>query len=229
MYFWNIERDAFVIRCGWLNDEMKNGENYTAEDIDPTEERSIPTEAELYPKRTDRVSLAKECRTCYLRNNIEWEKVKQDLQLFNRIVNATPYDGNCLFAAVLQQISHPKGYTAEMMRRQVAYFACKAPEKFFKHVKNALETNYRSYCYNLYEGRIYGDIISLTVLAVMWNLAITVLSPNVPALHVYHDKPHNPDIVIVYNGRDGQEGHYTSTGMFNFLLIAITGVIWCNA
>lgn len=220
VFFWDIPFTPLIARATWIDESLK-GPFTPADDIDPDNRPEIPSETDLYPKRSQRVSLTAECRMCYLDNNIQYEKIKADLKLFNRIPNKTPMDGDCLFAAVLQQISHPREYTAHMLRKQTAYFATKKPEDFYEHIQSMFskENNFYNYVMNLYEGRTYGDVATLAIIGVMWNLAISIVTPHLPVIHLFHDKPDSPEVIVIHNGRTGNQGHYTSTGMFtNFFV-----------
>lgn len=210
--FWEIQKTFFLVQKCWKDEALLVNKKKSTE-IDPTEDFDVPQEKDLYPSRSQLVSLTKETRACYLKNNVEWEKIKSDLKLFNRVINKTIMDGDCLFSSILSQVSHPVKYTPQMLRKQCAYFAVKNHELFFPHLSESFQDEgYISYFENLFEGRSYGDIIAITVIAVMWNISISIVTPHTSIIHVYHDKPQKPDVVLVHNGRVGSEGHYTSTG-----------------
>ena len=67
-----------------------------------------------------------------------------------------------------------------------------------------------SFIRNLYHGYSYGDIISLMVIAIMWNLTITVLTPTLEEIKILHNSD-KPNVVVVHNGEDNLEGHYCAT------------------
>ena len=205
-------KEMLRIRLEWMQPEY-TGPLTPCHDIDPSKDVHIPTENELYPKRTIRVGLPKDCKACYLSTTVEWEKVKSDLKKFDRTVNATPMDGNCCYNACVQQVSHPDKYDGDDLRKHSSYFFAKYPEVIEPHVKEGLAPHcVRSWIVNMFEGRMFGDVISLTCIAVMWNVAITVVTPQSPPLHIFHNKTKSPDIVLVHNGKKGSEGHFTSTG-----------------
>ena len=73
---------------------------------------------------------------------------------------------------------------------------------------------------NVWSGLSYGDELCLGVLGYMWNLKITIVSPDMPDVKIFHNDEEDPHIVMVHNGKDGLEGHYSATSeyiSFSFL------------
>lgn len=207
-------------------DEQFRGPLAACRDINPDDPSPTPKDTELYPKRAERASLKKECKECYLSSGVEWEKVKADLKLYNRCVNKTPMDGNCLYTSVLQQVSYPRDYTSDMLRKQTAYYCTKYPEVIYPYIQTGLRDQcLKSYLINQWEGRMFGDITCLAIIGIMWNIAITVITPHMDPIDIFHDKKESPDVVIIHNGRMGSEGHFTSTGE---LSLFINGVMRCD-
>ena len=48
------------------------------------------------------------------------------------------------------------------------------------------------------------------VIAIMWNVKITKIEPNLEEIKILHNSK-NPHVVIVHNGEDNLEGHYCAT------------------
>ena len=162
---------------------------------------------DLYPIANEWKALSEETKKCYLQNNIEMEKIKKELKTYNRKINATPLDGNFLYSSILSQISHDPKYTAAHLRKQVALFLAKYPEVFFDNFKPWLEDqSVESYIRNMYDGHSYGDESAAAVIGVMWNIHITIISPNLPPVHVFHNRPEKLDVIIVHNGQDSPDG-----------------------
>ena len=53
-------------------------------------------------------------------------------------------------------------------------------------------------------------IISLRVIAIMWNLTTTILTPTLEEIKVLHNSD-KPNVVVVHTGEDNLEGHYCGT------------------
>ena len=222
MHFWRMSKEMMRIRVYWMQPEYQ-GAITACRDIDPKNPAPIPKVNELYPTRTLRASLPKECKQCFLASSVEWEKVKAELKKYDRVINETPMNGNCCYKACLQQTSHPDNYDEDDLRRHCSYFLAKYPEVIEPHIREGLEgQTVKSWIINQFEGRMYGDIIALTCISLMWNVAITVITPHMPPMHLFHSKKAKPDIVLVHNGRTGAQGHFTSTGMFQFYVITIS-------
>ena len=66
---------------------------------------------------------------------------------------------------------------------------------------------------NFYRGYSQGDELIAGVWGHVWNIKITIVSPETPDLKIFHDDNDFPDVVIVHNGRAAPEGHYFSTRM----------------
>ena len=106
-----------------------------------------------------------------------------------------------MFNAVLDQITHPPGYTAVMLRRQTAWYMAKNPYFFFPLVEPELDgESYRSYVENIFEGNVWADDMIATAISKMFNVSITIISPRLPeALHLFHGD-REPDILLIGNG-----------------------------
>ena len=65
--------------------------------------------------------------------------------------------------------------------RQVRFHMLRHPLKFYKYIEQELlETgeSYESYCYNVYMGNVWGDDLVAVAFGDMWNLAISIVTPN---------------------------------------------------
>lgn len=127
----------------------------------------------------------------------------------------TTANGDCLFTAVLQQVSCKPEFKAKELRRQVAFHLCRNAHIFAPMAKLRDGEKFESYIWNIFKGLAWGDNTCLAAIAKMWNVAITVITPLIDKpINIYHSKP-DPDIVLVFNG--GQDGtpsagnHFSAT------------------
>ena len=125
---------------------------------------------------------------------------------YNRKVKSVEYDGNCVFNAILQQISrYAHKYSAEQLRKQAAYFLAKHWDLFSVTASARTDECMESYIRNLYSGHSYADLLTLGVIGAMWKLKITLVTPDLEEIRVFH-KSDKPDIVLVYNNKQGLKG-----------------------
>ena len=104
------------------------------------------------------------------------------------------------------QVAHdPHKFTPEMLMCQAAMFMLKNPYKYYKPLEiELLQTgeSYKSYVYNIYNRNIWGNDLIATVIGNMWNITISIVTPeNKKPVALFHNKD-IPDIVIVANGSD---------------------------
>ena len=125
-------------------------------------------------------------------------------------------DGNCLFTAVLDQITHPADYTANMLHRQTAFYMAHYASVFFPLIQYDLQDNesYEGHLINIFDGNVWADDIVITAVSQMFNISITLLSPQFDeAIHVFHNVK-EPDIVLIRNGgpfaSDRYNTHFSS-------------------
>ena len=77
----------------------------------------------------------------------------------------------------------------------------KEPIFFFPLVEPELDgESYRSYVENIFEGNVWADDMIATAISKMFNISITIISPQLPqALHLFHDDQ-EPDVLLIGNG-----------------------------
>ena len=51
------------------------------------------------------------------------------------------------------------------------------------------------------------------IIGLKWNLRITVIPPYLSPQNLFQDSE-EADVLIIHNGNEGLEGHYTSTGEY---------------
>ena len=122
-------------------------------------------------------------------------------------------DGNCLFNAILQQASHdPVLYTPDHLHHQTAYHMLKNANLFYEYVAQELidgDESYESYVTNIFNGKIWGDDLMASAVSHMWNIPISVVSPELNTIHLFHDT--TPKIVIMANGDNAYSGRKQMT------------------
>ena len=97
-------------------------------------------------------------------------------------------DGNCLYKSMLSQIACDKMYDEDHLRKHIAHYLSEYIEVFFPHFSMWLQDeSFESYIRNCFDGRSYADDSIVSVIAVMWNLQITIISPHLPSQHIFHD------------------------------------------
>ena len=110
-----------------------------------------------------------------------------------------PPDGNCLFNAILQQIHHDKEkYTPDHLRRQTALHMLKNTDMFYEYVAHELmdfDESYESYVMNIFNGKIWGDDLMVLAIVHMFNIPISIVSPEIRTVDLFHNVM--PQIVIM--------------------------------
>ena len=110
-----------------------------------------------------------------------------------------------MFDAILDQVECPKNYTASMLRNQALYYLMRHINYFDHHVQPLLklyDMEFHSYILNVLMGNIWGDVLLLSVVSRMWNVEITIVSPEyTDKWNVFH-KSEDPSIVLIFNGAD---------------------------
>ena len=112
-------------------------------------------------------------------------------------------DGLCLSASILNQIYHHSDYMPEMAMHQAGFHMLWNPSKFYKSIEQELSESgesYKSYCYNVYHSKVWGDDLVVAAFRDMWNVAISIVSPCYKyPVNLWHNKD-DPEIVLIANG-----------------------------
>ena len=132
----------------------------------------------------------------------------------------TSIDGFCLVGSILNQVVvHLTKYPVEMAMQQARFHMLRNLHKFYKSVEYELrETgeSYKSYCWNVFHSKVWGDDLVAGAFSDMWNVAISVVSPVFCyPIDLWHGKE-QPDIILIANGRsymaEGQKTtHFSSS------------------
>jgi hypothetical protein len=119
-----------------------------------------------------------------------------------------------MYAAVLEQIDFSmRTFTPLMFRRQIGLYLLRNAdfmEPFFDVIKID-EVSYEGWVRGIVDRRLWGDETVLIAISNMWNVSITVVTPQ-GIYPIYHDK-RQPDIVIMTNGPMNKMSHFSSTGI----------------
>ena len=165
----------------WLEDCMRGPFIQSTDN----EGRDKDWQKKLYTKAEKKI-ISPEAQACYMWSNEDYDKVCNKLAKFRRIPDPVTIDGHCMFSAPMKQCLLNPNFKVPEMRRQIGYFLSKIPEQFYQYSLPYLEgQSYESYILNIWSGFSYGDELCLGVLAHMWNLKITVVSPDLPDLKIF--------------------------------------------
>ena len=120
-----------------------------------------------------------------------------------------------IYEAFLYQVSHKKEkYKPYEMRKHFAYYLSKHPDVFKDIVMEHVQAgeSYESFVLNMFQGLSYPILDVICAVAVkMWNVAVTVVSPEgVEKKFHKSDDLHNT-IVIIWNGSKGLDCQFTAT------------------
>ena len=90
----------------------------------------------------------------------------------------TLLNGNCLYHNVLEQISrHCQRYTSSLLKKQAVFYLASYPEVFVSQIRALVDEPLESYFLNQFHRYACGDYLILRVIAIMWNLKITIITP----------------------------------------------------
>ena len=170
----------------------------------------------LYTKE-EQSRICEEARELYLESDIQYEEILTQLAEFGRKPHKVILDGDCLFRAVMCQLKTSPQWTPMMFRKMTAYFMVKHWDIIAPLVVPFLDEkdNFESYVRNIFLGKTYGDAGVLATIGFMYNIKITVISPGKPPLKIYHTDEENNEIILIHNGREDLEGHYSGTSKTN--------------
>ena len=180
LYFQDVNTnclDAYVV---WL-DSKHRGAWVKSKDIpNPLHPDKIPKKDLYTSEEKKKIKPSEDCYVMFVNSNEVAKNITKYLKRnFDRKVKSVEYDGNCVFNAILLQISrYAHKYTAEQLRKQAAYFLAKHWDIFSVTATAITDKSMESYIRNLYNGHSYGDLLTLGVIGVMWKLKITVVTPD---------------------------------------------------
>ena len=205
-------KEVFYARTRWMPSGM-TGVFKKCSDVNPRKRKALSFK-ELYGDSEPK-NMTVLMKNMYLSSCADYKKIDSQLKKLSRIPTVVPVDGECFFTSVLSHINVPKDYTSEHFRKQIAYYASKHWD-IFKDVLMPfiVEQSYDSYMKNLFFGFTYGGIVEALIVSEMWNLRISIISPNIPIQHIHHDGS-KIDICLLHNGQQGLEGHFSGTSKLN--------------
>ena len=168
------------------------------------------------PTEKKKLKPDKNCQIMYDVANSEARKVVNRLSDLYRVLQPCDLTADSLYEAILYQVSHKADkYKPFQLRKQIAYYLIKYPEVFYelskKHIEET-EESYESFVWNIFYGLSVPKLdITTAVIARMWNLSITLVTPR-GIYRMYHKmKPKKSDTIVVWNGCTGLESQFTAT------------------
>ena len=205
--FLKIWDPTFKIKLLYMDQKCKG--KFIRSDNNVTTCKAVKAETLYTPK--ERKVLKSSSVEMYLPSQETEKFVDNHLGKLKQELIQMQLDGNCLYSKVLKQISHLDCYTASDCQQQVAYHAAANFNVFLEDLEPFTESCYENYLQNIYYNNVCGDLGVLAIIAHMWNVAIDVVSPiHSSVIHIFHDCK-VPDIVLVHNGHQGQDGHFSAT------------------
>ena len=198
-------------------------------DVNPIGKNKIEDDCLYSPTEKKVIKPSKATLTMYAHNNKESAEIAETLMGdYGRILEHVPVTAHSYFEALLYQISRDRNkYKSEQLMQQIAYYMAKWPQRFYDLVRPYLGTHsYESYIKNIFHGTKFIDYEVITaVITKMWNLAITIVSPDGGVVPFYHQND-NPDIVLVCNSMEWPEKYFCATKPDNPNWRPIKGVDW---
>ena len=160
----------------------------------------------------EKEDLSEEAQEYFLYCEEDLNILKDKVAKYGRDLDPVPIDGDCLLHAIRKQCKINRHWTVKENRETLAFYLAKLPEQFILHATPYLNgQSYESYLLNFWHGYSYGDELIASVWGHIWNLKITIVTPDYPDLKCFHNDEEFPDVVICHNGRGGLDGHYFAT------------------
>ena len=185
-------------------------------EVEPVRRNKVERDAMYTPTEKKKLKPDKNCQIMYAVTNSEARKVVNRLSDLYRVLQPCDLTADSLYEAILYQVSHKADkYKPFQLRKQIAYYLIKYPEVFYelskKHIDET-EESYESFVWNIFYGLSFPKLdITTAVIARMWNLSITLVTPR-GIYRMYHKmKPKKSDIIVVWNGCTGLESQFTAT------------------
>ena len=206
-----ISEDVLYTKIKWFDPYMR-GDFVESDEIQDRHLKKKP--AKILYDEDEMKTISEEARSHYLFSDKDLEILKTKVAKYGRELKAVPIDGDCLLHAIRDQCAINPQWTIMENRQTVAFYLAKLPEQFYLYSEPyCLDQSFESYVLNFYRGYSQGDKLIAGVWGHVWNMKITIVSPETPDLKIFHDDDDFPDVVIVHNGRAAPEGHYFSTRM----------------
>ena len=178
-------------------------------DIDPTNRQTVHF-SKLY-KRGEGKDLTDDMKRLFLKSKTDHTTILQRLKGLKRVPVPVKTDGECFFTSILIQLNCPKEYTSILFRRQIALHAVKYFDVFEDDITPYLEgSNYESFARNIFYGYSHGTVAESIIITHLWNVRITFVAAELGRQTVFHDGK-TTDIVLLHNGREGCDGHFSGT------------------
>ena len=159
-------------------------------------------------------TISEEVHSHYLFLDNDLEILKTKVAQYGHELKAVPIDGDCLLHIICDQCGINPKWTIIENRQTIAFYLAKLPKQFFLYSKlYCLDQSFKSFVLNFHRGYSQGDELIASVWGHVWNMKITIVSPETPDLKIFHEDDDFPDVVIIHNGRAAPDRHYFSTHM----------------
>ena len=206
-----ISEEVLYTKINWFDPYMR-GEFIESDEIQDRHLKKKPKKV-LYTEDEIK-TISSEARNHYLFSDEHLEILKTKVARYGRDLKAIPIDGDCLLHTIRDQCAINPNWTIMENRQTIAFYLAKLPEQFYMYAElYCHEQSFESYVLNFFRGFSHGDEVIAGVWGHVWNMKITIVSPENPDLKIFHDDDDFPDVVICHNGRAEPEGHYFSTRM----------------
>ena len=232
IYFQNVSEDVLKTWINFLTPELR-GPCKESTEVEPVGRNKMERDAMYTPSEKKKLKPDKDSQIMYAVNNNESKKVVKRIADLSRILQPCDITADSLYEAILYQVSHKRDkYKPYELRKQISYYLVKYPEVFYELVKKHIaktEESYESFVWNIFHGLALPKLdITTAVLAKMWNIKISVVTPR-GVYRMYHNrKPKESDIVIVWNGCSQLESQYTATKIDNPNWRPVKGLDWAG-
>ena len=202
-----VHKPVLEAKLSWLDPYMR-GPFIQSDEFDCSTKilkKDLNTEEE-------RKELSKEAQAYFWSSDEDLMILKDKAACYGRDLDPVPIDGDCLLHAVRKQCDINPAWTIMENWQTLAFYLAKLPEQFILYANPyIIDQKYESYILNVYHGYSYGDELIASVWGHIWNMKITILSPQMPDLKCFHSDKTFPDVVICHNGKAGTDGHHFAT------------------
>ena len=176
-----VSREVLKTKLDFLDPYMRRPLIKSTEiDDDPEKVRILYTDEE-------KEEISEEAQQFFLSCDEDLEILKDKAANYGRDLDPVPIDGDCLLHAIRKQCAINRKWTIKENRETLAFYLAKLPEQFILYAHPYIaEQSYESYLLNFWHGYSYGDELIAGVWGHIWNLKITILSPDTPDLRCFH-------------------------------------------
>ena len=193
-----IMEEVLYTEINWFDPYMR-GEFIESEEIQDRHLKKKPKKI-LYSE-DEMKTISSEARNHYLFSDEHLEILKNKVARYGRDLKAVPTDGDCLLHTIRDQCAINPNWSIMENRQTIAFYLAKLPEQFYMYAElYCHDQSFRSYVLNFFRGLSHVDEVIAGVWGHIWNMKITIVSPENPDLKIFHDDDNFPDVVICHDG-----------------------------